>query len=61
MWAEEVKRLGKTLNLKPPKNKKSMSKKDIINRILKNKNMYDKALREAKKESTIKTESESSN
>lgn len=60
--AETVKRLGKELKLKPPKNKKALSKTDVTNKILANKKYYKQANNYLKQNSWIKSDtSESSN
>ena len=56
-WAEQIKRLGKSLKIQPPKNKKIMSKSDIIKRILNNKKLHKKALAEFRKIDSLNTES----
>ena len=56
-WAEDVKRLGKTLGLKPPKNKKTLSKADIIKKVLSNPKLQDRALKESNKISLLRSDS----
>ncbi len=58
-WAEDVKRLGKELGLKPPKNKKTLSKADITKKILSNTKLHDKALKSLNKISLLRSESAS--
>jgi hypothetical protein len=54
-----VKRLGKTLGFKPPKNKKSLSKTDIIKKLLANPKLHDKALKELNKSALLRSNSTS--
>lgn len=58
-WAEEIKSLGKTLGLKPPKNKKSLSKTDVTKKILANPKLYDKALKELNKSALLRSDTAS--
>lgn len=45
----DVKRLGKELGLKPPKNKKTLSKADITKKILANEKLHNRALKSLNK------------
>ncbi len=57
-WAEQVKMLGNDLGLKPPKNKKTLSKADVINKIIATPSLHTRALKQFEKISSVKTETE---
>jgi hypothetical protein len=59
MWMEQVKTLGKELGIKPPKNKKNLSKTDTIKKILANPKIHDKALKEIRKIELLKSDTAS--
>lgn len=58
MHAEQARSIGKSLNIKPEKGKKTLSKKHVMNRVLGNSKLHTKALAELKKRKMLKTESE---
>lgn len=59
--AENVIRIGKRLKISPEKNKKNLTKTYAIERILKNKKLYDEALQLERFYSSIKSETSSEN
>jgi hypothetical protein len=61
MWAEQVRELGKKLEIKPAKNKKTLSKADITKRILNNPKIHDKALKAIRNISIVKIDTISEN
>lgn len=61
MYAEQAKSIGKSLKIKPEKGKKILSKKHVMNRIVKDKKLHQKALKEMKKRNLLNTESTENN
>ncbi|AVL93327.1 hypothetical protein mvtv_2 [Megavirus vitis transpoviron] len=59
LWANNVKNIGKKLNIQPEKGKKTLSKTYVINQIIQNKNLHNKALRELNKFDLVKSETAS--
>nr|AVL93334.1 hypothetical protein matv_2 [Moumouvirus australiensis transpoviron] len=57
LWANNVKELGKKLNIKPEKGKKTLSKAHVINQIVANKKLHTKALKELNKFDLVQSES----
>nr|AEY99260.1 hypothetical protein tv_L2 [Moumouvirus Monve] len=57
LWANNVKELGKKLNIKPEKGKKTLSKAHVINQIVANKKLHAKALKELNKFDLVQSES----
>lgn len=56
LWAENIRKLGRKLNIKG-KNGKQLKRDEIVNRIIKNKKLHSKALTELNKFDLTKSES----
>lgn len=59
MWAEQVINIGKSLSFKPQKNKKFLSKTEVINKIMNNPNLHNQVMKEINNFELLQSETNS--